>query len=69
MGVYEDREDGEGADHILASSHKRKEGWCGKIEEKKVNQKSKPKKKNPRPCFSLPMIRLVQNLMLNSSLL
>ena len=47
MGVDEDREDEEGADHILAFSHKRKEGWCGKREEKKVNQKSKPKKKIP----------------------
>ena len=46
MGVYEGREDEEGADHILAFSHKRKEGWCGKREEKKVNQKSKPKKKS-----------------------
>ena len=29
MGVDEDREDEEGADHILAPGHKRKEGWCG----------------------------------------
>lgn len=33
------------------------------IEEKKVNQKSKPKKKS-QAVFSLPMIRLVQNLMM-----
>jgi hypothetical protein len=52
MGVY-GREDEEGADHMLALGHKRKEGWCGEIEEKKVNQKSKPKK-NPRPCSLCP---------------